>query len=58
MCMCRLEEQEKLVTAEGLYRKALSLDDSNPEVQEALRKINETIQVSWLMVHTSTLGSH
>lgn len=42
----QLEEQEKLVTAEGLYRRALSLDDSNPEAQEALHKITDTIQVS------------
>ncbi|XP_042370068.1 tetratricopeptide repeat protein 14 isoform X2 [Plectropomus leopardus] len=42
----QLEEQEKLVTAEGLYRRALSLDDSNPEAQEALRKITDTIQKS------------
>lgn len=42
-----LEEQEKLVTAEGLYRRALALDDSNPEAQEALHKITDTIQVSW-----------
>lgn len=42
----RLEEQEKLVTAEGLYRRALSLDETNPEAKEALHKITETIQVS------------
>ncbi|KAM6921519.1 tetratricopeptide repeat protein 14 [Xenentodon cancila] len=42
----QLEEQEKLVTAEGLYRRALSLDDSNPEAKEALRKITDTIQKS------------
>uniref|UniRef100_A0A3Q2Y4V3 Tetratricopeptide repeat domain 14 n=1 Tax=Hippocampus comes TaxID=109280 RepID=A0A3Q2Y4V3_HIPCM len=42
----QLEEQEKLVTAEGVYRRALSLDDANPEAQEALRKITETIQNS------------
>ncbi|XP_056234653.1 tetratricopeptide repeat protein 14 isoform X2 [Seriola aureovittata] len=42
----QLEEQEKLVTAEGLYRRALSLDDSNPEAQEALNKITDTIQKS------------
>ncbi|XP_069560810.1 tetratricopeptide repeat protein 14 isoform X1 [Brachyistius frenatus] len=42
----QLEEQEKLVTAEGLYRKALSLDDANPEAQEALHKITDTIQKS------------
>ncbi|XP_071760320.2 tetratricopeptide repeat protein 14 isoform X1 [Centroberyx gerrardi] len=42
----QLEEQEKLVTAEGLYRRALSLDDSYPEAQEALRKITDTIQKS------------
>lgn len=44
--MSRLEEQEKLVTAEGLYRRALALDDSNAEAQEALRRITHTIQVS------------
>uniref|UniRef100_A0A7N6BHU1 S1 motif domain-containing protein n=1 Tax=Anabas testudineus TaxID=64144 RepID=A0A7N6BHU1_ANATE len=42
----QLEGQEKLVTAEGLYRRALSLDGSNPEAQEALHKITDTIQVS------------
>nr|XP_057929704.1 tetratricopeptide repeat protein 14 isoform X1 [Doryrhamphus excisus] len=42
----QLEEQEKLVTAEGVYRRALSLDDANPEAQEALNKITETIQNS------------
>ncbi|XP_029356654.1 tetratricopeptide repeat protein 14 isoform X2 [Echeneis naucrates] len=42
----QLEEQEKLVTAEGLYRRALALDDSNPEAQEALHKISDTIQKS------------
>ncbi|CAF91308.1 unnamed protein product, partial [Tetraodon nigroviridis] len=42
----QLEEQEKLVTAEGLYRRALALDDANAEAQEALRKINQTIQKS------------
>ncbi|XP_029285590.1 tetratricopeptide repeat protein 14 isoform X2 [Cottoperca gobio] len=42
----QLEEQEKLVTAEGLYRRALSLDDLNPDAQEALNKITDTIQVS------------
>lgn len=46
LCVSRLEEQDKLVTAEGLYRRALSLDDLNPEAQEALRKITDTIQVS------------
>ncbi|XP_061739821.1 tetratricopeptide repeat protein 14 isoform X1 [Nerophis ophidion] len=42
----QLEEQEKLVTAEGVYRRALSLDEANPEAQEALNKITETIQNS------------
>ncbi|XP_020510878.1 tetratricopeptide repeat protein 14 isoform X1 [Labrus bergylta] len=42
----QLEEQEKLVTAEGLYRRALSLDDLNPEAKEALHKITDTIQKS------------
>lgn len=43
----RLEEEEKLVTAEGLYRKALALEDSFPDAKEALRKIELLIQVSW-----------
>ncbi|XP_054459163.1 tetratricopeptide repeat protein 14 [Anoplopoma fimbria] len=42
----QLEEQEKLVTAEGLYRRALSLDDSNLEAKEALHKITDAIQKS------------
>ncbi|XP_029004033.1 tetratricopeptide repeat protein 14 isoform X2 [Betta splendens] len=42
----QLEGQEKLVTAEGLYRRALSLDGSNPEAKEALHKITDTIQKS------------
>ncbi|XP_024908936.1 tetratricopeptide repeat protein 14 isoform X2 [Cynoglossus semilaevis] len=42
----QLEEQEKLVTAEGLYRRALSLDDKNLDAQDALRKITDTIQKS------------
>ncbi|XP_049587982.1 tetratricopeptide repeat protein 14 isoform X1 [Syngnathus scovelli] len=42
----QLEEQEKLVTAEGVYRRALSLDDANTEAQEALKKIMQTIQNS------------
>lgn len=42
----QLEEQEKLVTAEGLYRRALSLDDLNPEAREALHNITDMIQVS------------
>lgn len=46
VCAFRLEGQEKLVTAEGLYRRALSLDETNPEAQEALHKITDTIQVS------------
>ncbi|KAM8874586.1 tetratricopeptide repeat protein 14 isoform 2-T3 [Spinachia spinachia] len=42
----QLEEQDKLVTAEGLYRRALSLDGSSAEAQEALHKITDTIQKS------------
>lgn len=52
VCACRLEEQEKLVTAEGLYRRALALDGSNSEAQEALHKITDTIQVSGHNTHT------
>ncbi|CAL8309885.1 unnamed protein product [Lota lota] len=42
----QLQEQEKFVTAEGLYRRALSLDGSYPEAQAALRRITDTIQKS------------
>uniref|UniRef100_A0A6Q2XVH3 S1 motif domain-containing protein n=1 Tax=Esox lucius TaxID=8010 RepID=A0A6Q2XVH3_ESOLU len=42
----QLEEEEKLVTAEGFYRKALALDDSFPDAKEALRKIELLIQKS------------
>uniref|UniRef100_A0A674CP09 Tetratricopeptide repeat domain 14 n=1 Tax=Salmo trutta TaxID=8032 RepID=A0A674CP09_SALTR len=42
----QLEEEEKLVTAEGLYRKALALEDSFPDAKEALRKIELLIQKS------------
>lgn len=42
------------MTAEGLYRRALSLDDSNLEAKDALRNINDTIQVSGAEhLHTS-----
>lgn len=34
------------MTAEGLYRRALALEASSSEAQEALRKITQTIQVS------------
>lgn len=56
VCVCvsgRLEEQEKLVTAEGLYRRALSLDDKNLDAQDALRKITDTIQVSVNKIYLS-----
>lgn len=42
----QLEEQEKLVTAEGLYRKALALDETFQEAEEALKKLQLRIQVS------------
>uniref|UniRef100_A0A8C8GEX1 S1 motif domain-containing protein n=1 Tax=Oncorhynchus tshawytscha TaxID=74940 RepID=A0A8C8GEX1_ONCTS len=42
----QLEEEEKLVTAEGLYRKALALDDSFQGAKEALKKIELLIQKS------------
>ncbi|CAL1593365.1 unnamed protein product [Knipowitschia caucasica] len=42
----QLEEQEKLVTAEGLYRKSLSLDETNSEAQDALNRITLMIQKS------------
>uniref|UniRef100_A0A8C4SNV1 Tetratricopeptide repeat domain 14 n=1 Tax=Erpetoichthys calabaricus TaxID=27687 RepID=A0A8C4SNV1_ERPCA len=41
----QLEDEEKLVTAEGLYRKALALDETFQEAEEALRKLQKHIQV-------------
>ncbi|XP_006637523.2 tetratricopeptide repeat protein 14 isoform X1 [Lepisosteus oculatus] len=40
----QLEAEEKLVTAEGLYRKALTLDESFQEADEALKRIQLHIQ--------------
>ncbi|XP_036376754.1 tetratricopeptide repeat protein 14 isoform X2 [Megalops cyprinoides] len=40
----QLEEEEKLVTAEGLYRKALTLDGNFQEAEEALKKLQLRIQ--------------
>ncbi|XP_053369309.1 tetratricopeptide repeat protein 14 [Clarias gariepinus] len=40
----QLEEEEKLVTAEGLYKKAIALDDTFHEAKEALRKLQLHIQ--------------
>lgn len=44
----RLEEEEKLVTAEGLYKRAVVLDDTFREAAEALEKLQIRIQVSWI----------
>uniref|UniRef100_A0A8C1E908 Tetratricopeptide repeat domain 14 n=1 Tax=Cyprinus carpio carpio TaxID=630221 RepID=A0A8C1E908_CYPCA len=44
----QLEEEEKLVTAEGLYRRATVLDDTFQEAAEALAKLQLRIQVSWI----------
>ncbi|KAG7327431.1 hypothetical protein KOW79_009037 [Hemibagrus wyckioides] len=40
----QLEEEEKLITAEGLYKKAIALDDTFHEAKEALRKLQLHIQ--------------
>ncbi|XP_030647134.1 tetratricopeptide repeat protein 14 [Chanos chanos] len=42
----QLEEEEKLVTAEGLYRKAIALDSSFQEAEDALQKLQLHIQKS------------
>ncbi|KAK7137353.1 hypothetical protein R3I93_017436 [Phoxinus phoxinus] len=44
----QLEEEEKLVTAEGLYKRAVVLDDTFREAAEALEKLQIRIQVSWI----------
>ncbi|XP_060739440.1 tetratricopeptide repeat protein 14 [Tachysurus vachellii] len=40
----QLEEEEKLITAEGLYKKAIALDNTYYEANEALRKLQLHIQ--------------
>ncbi|KAK1162607.1 tetratricopeptide repeat protein 14-like isoform X1 [Acipenser oxyrinchus oxyrinchus] len=42
----QVEEEEKLVTAEGLYRKALALEVTFEEAEEALQKLQKHIQKS------------
>ncbi|XP_051765687.1 tetratricopeptide repeat protein 14 isoform X2 [Ctenopharyngodon idella] len=42
----QLEEEEKLVTAEGLYKRAMVLDDTFQEAAEALEKLQIRIQKS------------
>ncbi|XP_050950788.1 tetratricopeptide repeat protein 14 isoform X2 [Labeo rohita] len=42
----QLEEEEKLVTAEGLYKRAIVLDDTFQEAAEALEKLQLRIQKS------------
>ncbi|KAI7791230.1 tetratricopeptide repeat protein 14 isoform X1 [Triplophysa rosa] len=42
----QLEEEDKLVTAEGLYKRAISLDDTFQEASEALEKLQIRIQKS------------
>ncbi|XP_052395632.1 tetratricopeptide repeat protein 14 [Carassius gibelio] len=42
----QLEEEEKLVTAEGLYKRATVLDDTFQEASEALAKLQLRIQKS------------
>lgn len=44
----QVEEEEKLVTAEGLYKRAIALDDTFQEATEALEKLQIRIQVSWV----------
>lgn len=41
----RLEEEDKLVNAESYYKKALSLDETFQEAEEALTKVRKRIQV-------------
>lgn len=53
MLVCtRLEEEEKLVTAEGLYKKALALDEHFQDATEALQKLQMRIQVSRSILRT------
>lgn len=44
----RLEEEEKLVTAERVYTRAIVLDNTFQEATEALEKLQIRIQESWI----------
>lgn len=41
----QLEEEDKLVNAESYYKKALSLDETFQEAEEALTKLRKHMQV-------------
>lgn len=41
----RLEEDDKLPNAESYYKKALSLDETFKEAEEALTKLRKHMQV-------------
>lgn len=41
----RLEEEDKLLNAESYYNKALAIDQSFTEAEEALNKVRQCIQV-------------
>lgn len=41
----RLEEEDKLLNAENYYKKALSLDETFQEAEEALVKLRKHMQV-------------
>lgn len=43
--IARLEEEEQLLNAESYYKKALNLDETFQEAEEALIKVRKHIQV-------------
>lgn len=49
----RLEEEEKLVNAENCYKKALNLDETFSEAEEALQKLRKHMQVIYLVQYNT-----
>lgn len=41
----RLEEEEKFLNAESYYKKALDLDDTFKDAEDALQKLHKYMQV-------------
>lgn len=49
----QLEEEEKLVNAENCYKKALNLDETFSEAEEALQKLRKHMQVIYLVQYNT-----
>ena len=53
----RLEEEDKLLNAESYYKKALSIDETFQEAEDALLKLRKQIQVILYFLLADTVFS-